>query len=270
MAPPADSRPAARDYSTPFELGSLRNTGSYGSKKAAESAVGAFSLPNVGLNTGMDDAYAYSKISEFEDEDFANSYEGSFKIFDGTVLGQVFDTYLIVERSNLVYIIDQHAAHERVLYDKLAASLSPEYSQSLLLPHKLRLVGAEAEYFEKIMPALTEMGFVIEKKPSCFLVYAVPAPVARMNFDRFTAILFEHMLDDGELKILDLVKDVVCRDACRAAIKGGEHLTKRQIEYVIANLVDEEGNLPQKCPHGRPAVVALTRRDFEKMFKRIV
>lgn len=270
VAPPADSRPAARDYSTPFELGSLRNTGSYGSKKAAESAVGAFSLPNVGLNTGMDDAYAYSKISEFEDEDFANSYEGSFKIFDGTVLGQVFDTYLIVERSNLVYIIDQHAAHERVLYDKLAASLSPEYSQSLLLPHKLRLVGAEAEYFEKIMPALTEMGFVIEKKPSCFLVYAVPAPVARMNFDRFTAILFEHMLDDGELKILDLVKDVVCRDACRAAIKGGEHLTKRQIEYVIANLVDEEGNLPQKCPHGRPAVVALTRRDFEKMFKRIV
>ena len=193
-----------------------------------------------------------------------------FRLFDGTVVGQVFDTYLIVERANVVYIIDQHAAHERILYDKLSSSLASEYSQTLLVPHKLRLSGEEQEYFEKIMPSLNAMGFIIEKKTGSYIVYAVPEPVVRMDFNRFLAELFSHMLDDGEIKISDLLKDVVCRDACRAAIKGGEHLTRRQIEYVLSNLIDDKGSLPQKCPHGRPAVVALTRRDFEKMFLRIV
>ena len=91
-----------------------------------------------------------------------------------------------------------------------------------------------------------------------------------MDINRFLAELFSHMQDDAELKLVDLVKENVCRDACRAAIKGGEHLTKRQIEYVLSNFLDKNGDLPQKCPHGRPAVVALTKRDFEKMFLRIV
>ena len=82
--------------------------------------------------------------------------------------------------------------------------------------------------------------------------------------------VFSHMLDDGEIKLSDIMKETVCRDACRAAIKGGEHLTKRQIEYVLAHFMDANGDLPQKCPHGRPAVVALTKRDFEKMFRRTV
>lgn len=103
-----------------------------------------------------------------------------------------------------------------------------------------------------------------------FIVYALPEPVVRMDFEHFLSELFSHMLDDGELKLSDLMKETVCRDACRAAIKGGEHLTKRQIEQVLANFLNDKGELPQKCPHGRPAVVALTRRDFEKMFLRIV
>ena len=214
---------------------------------------------------------AFLRISsEPDDTDLANSLNNKFRLFDGTVVGQVFDTYLIVERANVVYVIDQHAAHERILYEKLSASLSSEYSQLLLIPHKLRLSGEEGEYFEKIMPSLNAMGFSIEKNPGNFMVYAVPAPVVRMDFNRFLTELFSHMLDDGEVKMTDLLKDVICRDACRAAIKGGEHLTKRQIEYVLSNLIDEEGDLPQKCPHGRPAVVALTKRDFEKMFMRIV
>ena len=209
-------------------------------------------------------------MSQDTDEDLANSLNNKFRLFDGTVVGQVFDTYLIVERANVVYIIDQHAAHERILYDKLTAELKPEYAQTLLIPHKLRLSGEEREYFEKIMPALNAMGFVIEQKPNSFIVYALPEPVVRMDFEHFLSELFSHMLDDGELKLSDLMKETVCRDACRAAIKGGEHLTKRQIEQVLANFLNDKGELPQKCPHGRPAVVALTRRDFEKMFLRIV
>ena len=78
------------------------------------------------------------------------------------------------------------------------------------------------------------------------------------------------MLDDGEISIRSLLRETVSREACRAAIKAGETLTRRQIQYVLSNLVDEDGNLPASCPHGRPAVVKLTKKDFEKMFKRIV
>ena len=263
----------------PFNLGSLRGIGVSRAGRAAEKRIPSYEIDGAHLYGGTpadgkddlyDDAYALSKISEDEDKDFANSSNTRFRLFDGEVVGQVFDTYLIVERADVVYVIDQHAAHERVLYDKLSASLSSEFSQSLLIPYKLRLSGAEEEYFDKIVPALNDMGFAIEKKPGSYLVYAVPEPVVRMNIEKFVAALFENMLDDGELKLTDLLKDVVCRDACRAAIKGGEHLTRRQIEYVLSNLIDEEGNLPQKCPHGRPAVVALTKRDFEKMFMRVV
>lgn len=263
----------------PFNLGSLRGIGVSRAGRAAEKRIPSYEIDGARLYGGTaadgkdylyDDAYALSKISEDEDKDFANSSNTRFRLFDGEVVGQVFDTYLIVERADVVYVIDQHAAHERVLYDKLSASLSSEFSQSLLIPYKLRLSGAEEEYFDKIMPALNDMGFAIEKKPGSYLVYAVPESVVRMNIEKFVAALFENMLDDGELKLTDLLKDVVCRDACRAAIKGGEHLSRRQIEYVLSNLIDEEGNLPQKCPHGRPAVVALTKRDFEKMFMRVV
>lgn len=263
----------------PFNLGSLRGIGVSRAGRAAEKRIPSYEIDGAHLYGGTpadgkddlyDDAYALSKISEDEDKDFANSSNTRFRLFDGEVVGQVFDTYLIVERADVVYVIDQHAAHERVLYDKLSASLSSEFSQSLLIPYKLRLSGAEEEYFDKIMPALNDMGFAIEKKPGSYLVYAVPEPVVRMNIEKFVAALFENMLDDGELKLTDLLKDVVCRDACRAAIKGGEHLSRRQIEYVLSNLIDEKGNLPQKCPHGRPAVVALTKRDFEKMFMRVV
>lgn len=263
----------------PFNLGSLRGISVSRAGRAAEKRIPSYEIDGAHLYGGTpadgkddlyDDAYALSKISEDEDKDFANSSNTRFRLFDGEVVGQVFDTSLIVERADVVYVIDQHAAHERVLYDKLSASLSSEFSQSLLIPYKLRLSGAEEEYFDKIVPALNDMGFAIEKKPGSYLVYAVPEPVVRMNIEKFVAALFENMLDDGELKLTDLLKDVVCRDACRAAIKGGEHLTRRQIEYVLSNLIDEEGNLPQKCPHGRPAVVALTKRDFEKMFMRVV
>ena len=84
--------------------------------------------------------------------------------FDGKIVGQIFDTYLIVEREGVAYIIDQHAAHERILYDKLTSRLEPKYIQPLLIPYRFKLSPEETEYFEKIMPNLNNMGFDIGKK----------------------------------------------------------------------------------------------------------
>lgn len=262
----------------PLDISSFERLAPYGKRPrtfAAERPVGSYQVGGVkddsekNLASSMDSLFV-TEAAVRDDEDFANSSSPKFLDFDGVIVGQVFSTYLIVERKDCVYIIDQHAAHERVLYDKLMSSMTAEYSQGLILPYKKRFSGAEEEYLEKLLPSLREMGFDIEKKDCNFYIYAVPAPLVRMDFDKFLGLLFENMLDDGEISIRSLLRETVSREACRAAIKGGETLTRRQIQYVLSNLVDEDGNLPASCPHGRPAVVKLTKKDFEKMFKRIV
>lgn len=201
-----------------------------------------------------------------QNEDFEEQ-----SIFDGKIIGQIFDTYIICQRGDFVYIIDQHAAHERILYDRILEKFSVEYAQPLLIPYKVTMTGEECEYFEKILPNLESLGFEIEQSTSStYLIKAVPEPVAKVNFSKFFADLFANMLNENELTLENLLKDQLCQQACKGAIKGGEALTRSQLERVIRYYVDENGNLPAKCPHGRPAVVAFSAKDIEKLFKRIV
>ncbi len=192
------------------------------------------------------------------------------EVFDGKILGQLFATYLLVERDEKLYIIDQHAAHERILYDKLVDNCTSHYSQTLLSPYKLSLSSTEEDYIEKILPTLSAMGFEINRNGYTYEVKAVPELVAQMNLSEFFSELFSNMLDENELTLAGLLKEKLCQQACKAAIKGGEVLSREQIQQVIKNYVSEEGSLPSKCPHGRPAVVVLDKREFEKMFKRII
>lgn len=211
----------------------------------------------------------YKEQSMFEDEDFANSSNGK-KRFDGKIVGQIFDTYLIVERDGFVYVIDQHAAHERVLYEKIANRMKPEFIQQLLLPFKFKLTEEESEYIDKIIPNLNKMGFDISETDGSYYIYAVPEPVARMDLREFLNGIFRNMLSEQDLTLLDIVKNNVCQQACKAAIKGGDALTREQIEELIVGIMDEDGKLPDKCPHGRPAIISYTKKDVEKAFKRIV
>ena len=190
--------------------------------------------------------------------------------FDGKIVGQIFDTYLIVERDGIVYIIDQHAAHERILYNKLTSRLTAKYIQPLLIPYKFKLSQDEAEYFEKMMPVLNNMGFDLDKKFDNYFIYAVPDVVQDMDFNKFLGELFKNMLTDKEITLLDIVKEKICQIACKSAIKGGDSLNPGQIYDTVKSFLDEDGKLPDKCPHGRPAVVQLTKNEVEKMFKRIV
>lgn len=206
-----------------------------------------------------------------EEETLQNSDFEEQSVFDGKIIGQIFDTYIICQRGELVYIIDQHAAHERILYDRILDKFSVEYSQPLLIPYKVTMTGEECEYFEKILPNLVSLGFEIEQSTSStYLIKAVPEPVAKVNFSKFFADLFDNMLNENQLTLENLLKDQLCQQACKGAIKGGEALTRSQLERVIRYYVDENGNLPAKCPHGRPAVIAFSAKDIEKLFKRIV
>lgn len=209
-------------------------------------------------------------VSATENNSNIDNAESDYAVFDGKIVGQIFDTYIICERGDLVYLIDQHAAHERILYDRIVGKFNVEHAQPLLIPFKLTMTGEESEYFERILPNLQILGFEIGKSGSAYTINAVPEPVAQVNFSKFFSDLFANMQSESELTLQNLLKDKLCQQACKAAIKGGQSLTRAQIERVIKNYVDENGNLPTKCPHGRPAVVAFSAKDIEKLFKRIV
>lgn len=210
-------------------------------------------------------------VSECEDScDHTSLYDADYSVFDGKIVGQIFDTYIICERGDTVYLIDQHAAHERILYDRILEKFNVEHKQPLLIPFKLNMTGEECEYFERILSNLEELGFEIGKSGSAYLINAVPEPVAQINFSKFFGDLFANMQSENELTLENLLKDKLCQQACKAAIKGGQSLSRAQIERVIRYYVDDNGNLPAKCPHGRPAVVAFSAKDVEKLFKRIV
>ena len=236
-----------------------------------------FKLPNgnyYGLkdSTNLESAFqkdvlGFGNLSNYSDE---SATDEPTKLFDGKIIGQIFDTYIVVERDELVYIIDQHAAHERILYDKLVDGFSVEHVQSLLVPYKLNLTAEEAEYLESVLDKLAELGFEIKPNGANFLVYTVPEPIANLSLDKFFRSLFKDLMDEKPLKLTDVLREKLCQTACKAAIKGGEALNRAQIERVLSNYLDENGNLPNACPHGRPAVVAFSKTDVEKMFKRIV
>ncbi|MBR5173986.1 MAG: hypothetical protein IKW16_03470, partial [Clostridia bacterium] len=156
------------------------------------------------------------------------------------------------------------------LYDKLTSRLEPKYIQPLLIPYRFKLSPEETEYFEKIMPNLNNMGFDIGKKFDYYMIYSVPDLIVEMNFQKFLSELFKNMLTDKEITILDILKEKICQVACKSAIKGGDRLNPGQISATVMSFLDEEGKLPEKCPHGRPAVVRLPKSEVEKMFKRIV
>lgn len=235
-----------------------------------ESAIPALSVSDF-TNSCNENYNSATECELHPISDAEDNCEADQGIFDGKIVGQIFDTYIICQRGELVYLIDQHAAHERILYDRILKKFNVEYAQPLLIPYKISVTGEECEYLEKILPNLEALGFEITRHTSStYLVRAVPEPVAKVNFSSFFADLFANMLNENELTLEELLKDKLCQQACKGAIKGGESLTRAQLERVIRYYVDENGKLPAKCPHGRPAVIAFSARDIEKLFKRIV
>ncbi len=197
-------------------------------------------------------------------------FEERGSALDGRIVGQIFATYIIVEKENEVYLIDQHAAHERVIYDKISAKMTPEYSQPMLIPFKLSLTAEESERFETLIDSLIPLGFSVEQKGGTFYITAVPEPVARLNLGRFFADFLKNATEPGGVTLASMMRESLCQQACKAAIKGGDSFDNAQLEAVIESYLDESGALPEKCPHGRPAVIAFTKQDIEKLFKRIV
>ena len=185
------------------------------------------------------------------------------------IIGQLFETYWLVEFHEQLYIIDQHAAHERVLYEKTLRGMKDREftSQYLSPPIILNLSMQEEETLNTHMDIFTNIGFEIEPfGGDSYAIRAVPFSIAKKE-------LFTEMLDqlvDGIHSSLapDIVAEKVASMSCKAAVKGNSRLSAAEVETLIGELLELEN--PYHCPHGRPTIIAMTKRELEKKFKRIV
>ncbi|MDE6275724.1 MAG: DNA mismatch repair endonuclease MutL [Clostridia bacterium] len=212
-------------------------------------------------NIPKPDITTSSSLLELVDEQL----ESEFK-----VIGQVFNTYLIVECQGLVYFIDQHACHERIIYDKLLDEVNSKNVsvQYMLVPFILDCNNTQYEYLCAIQQNLKDLGFDIEEFGGLsFKVNSVPHLLNDINLAVFFDELFTERQSALGLKNADLIRDRLAQKACKSAIKAGAQLDNKQIRALIDSM---KNGIPLQCPHGRPAVLSYTRRDFDKLFKRII
>ena len=187
------------------------------------------------------------------------------------LIGKAFNTFVIVEMDDNLYFIDQHAAHERLLYDKFVAQIKDNAvsSQILLLPYNITVNSIEEQFLLDNLEMLNSLGFDIESfGPLTFKISAIPSILPNLNIQDFFTSFLHELNNFAGLKSVDLVKDYLAETACKHAVKGGDDLTKNELEYLIKYL--SEGNVTKQCPHGRPFLMKFSHREIEKWFKRIV
>jgi DNA mismatch repair protein MutL len=189
-------------------------------------------------------------------------------VFDGKVFGTLFDTYILAQLGENLYIIDQHAANERLLFDILTKQIDSGkvVMQPLLEPAVLMLGPTEMNRVMEIAPTLNRMGIecgVFGK--NTFRITAVPLAVSVRGIDTVIANVLADLKGAPSGKVSEIVRGKIITECCRNAIKGGDHLSETQVGEFIAQF---KGLKIPLCPHGRPVVAVLDRKAIEKMFKR--
>ncbi len=185
------------------------------------------------------------------------------------VVGQLFETFLIVQQGPYAYLIDTHACHEKFLYENWIERINKRdiVSQPLMLPYVLDCTSTQYEIMKQIKSNLEELGFEIDEFGDLtFKISTVPVDISQMNLAAF----FENVLQDKSitqnLKASDLLISKLAQWACKAAVKAGDRLTDAQVKELFRQM---KQGLPMQCPHGRPCIFTFTRTDLDKMFKRI-
>lgn len=187
------------------------------------------------------------------------------------IIGQVFDTYWLIEHDNKLYIIDQHAAHEKVLYERMMKQLKNKEmtTQYVSPPIILSLTRAEQDILERFADVFAELGYVISPfGGNEFAIEGVPGNLFSFDVKTFFMELLASCDslkgNDGH----DMILEKIASMSCKAAIKGNNQLSRPEIEALLEELLSLEN--PYHCPHGRPTIIAMTKYELEKKFKRIV
>jgi DNA mismatch repair protein MutL len=184
------------------------------------------------------------------------------------VIGQVLDTYIVADSSDGVLLIDQHAAHERIRYEKFLSKLNTQIKQELINPISIDISASELQVLNKFKNIIEEVGFEFENFGNDMIVIRrIPEFVKDKDvLEIFKDVLME-LIDLQDIKNIHKIKDSAVKlIACKGAIKANQKLSVSELEELLTEL--SECNNPFTCPHGRPIMITITQRELEKLFKR--
>ncbi len=187
------------------------------------------------------------------------------------IIGQLFDTYWLVEYDDKFYIIDQHAAHEKVLYEKLLKEYAnKEVLSQMISPAQVISLNLQEDALMKAnMEAFREFGFEISEFGGReYSIHAVPVDLYGSSVQEFFVEILDSLENEHTKQPLELITGKLATAACKAAVKGNNTLSLKEADQLIEQLLGLEN--PYHCPHGRPTIVSMTKYELEKKFKRIV
>lgn len=187
------------------------------------------------------------------------------------LIGQLFDTYWLIQYGNQLYIMDQHAAHEKVNYERLmeAYRKKERITQFVSPPMVISLTRAEEAILEEFKSEFERIGFTIEPYGGReYAISEIPANLYGINEKDLFLELLSDLEDRGSMQPSELIASKLASMSCKAAIKGGQKISFQEADALVSQLLTLEN--PYACPHGRPTIITMTKYELEKKFKRIV
>lgn len=231
--------------------------------------------------TGTEKELAKEAYVLREEETYGAKPEGSYEqgsflkeeeMAKQKIIGQLFDTYWLVEYNDRLFIVDQHAAHEKVMYEKLKKQFEKKEftSQAISPPIVITLSMREAEILERFKEQFTKLGFEIEHFGGAeYSICGVPGNLYRLNTRDVLIEMLDELTDGiSERATTDVILDKIASMSCKAAVKGSQRLSLPEMEQLMKDLMKLDN--PYNCPHGRPTIIAMSKYEIEKKFKRIV
>ena len=249
------------DFETKFEINERENKFTWLEEEKKEEKA----IENIEEEKPIKEDIIKKDINDKKIEIKDNNFQKKNKKVAFKVLGQIFNSFILVERDGILEIYDQHIVHERILYEKLKEEYysSEVSSQQLLVPIRVLVDPRERELVFENIESFSKFGFEIDEfGDNEILIRAVPI----MNFrDSIENIFREILMNLRENKSKDIRENIIISMSCRGAVKANEKLTQDEMEIMVEKL-HEIGEYT--CPHGRPIIIKITMNDLEKLFKR--
>lgn len=216
-------------------------------------------------------AYENMQQQSFLNKSIDDEEETLPELHDFKIIGTLFNTYILVEQEKNLLMIDQHAGHERLLYDRFKKDFEENtlVAQPLLVPYVLNLNYQEWVFIHDNLSILFSLGFDIEEfGNNSFKVNSVPVLLRDINIAEFFNSVLHDINNNISLKKTDLMEEYLAKSACRSAVKANDILSRGEVDILLNQLSTPDQVL--LCPHGRPIVLRITHTEIEKWFKRLV
>lgn len=245
-----------------------------------ENIYSSYDSRDEGLNTEIPDVQGSDNIQkennlvniilENDDSSSKEKVNSNPILSDSIIIGQAFSTYIFLQKENELFLVDQHAAHERVLYEKIKRGFEQKviHQQMLVMPEVFELTPHEHRIALSAKTFFNDLGFMFEDfGNNSIIVRSIPDELTESPFKQSFLDILDNIIANGEKDISLVAEEAIHTMACKAAIKANKRLDHKEIKELLINM--EELFNPLTCPHGRPTVLKLTKYEVEKMFKRV-